>query len=259
VDVGYDPIKLTENVKRIISKEENNIELRKYYRFRGGRWYGGIATADCVGCNLRCKFCWSWRVRDRATLIGKFYTPQLVVQKLFTIIRRRNYRQVRISGGEPTLTMKHLIQVLEILESEAPRVLFILETNGIILGAYKEYARELSKFNNIHVRVSLKGCNEEEFHMLTGAKPGAFQLQLKALENLLNAGVSTHPAVMLSFSSENTLRSLLSRLAAIDKILVKEFEEEYVFLYPHVKELLKRYGLKPKVAFRPNSIPEELI
>jgi uncharacterized Fe-S cluster-containing radical SAM superfamily protein len=23
----------------------------------GGRWYGGIATADCVGCNLRCVFC----------------------------------------------------------------------------------------------------------------------------------------------------------------------------------------------------------
>jgi uncharacterized Fe-S cluster-containing radical SAM superfamily protein len=25
---------------------------RKYYRFRAGRFYGGIATADCMGCNM---------------------------------------------------------------------------------------------------------------------------------------------------------------------------------------------------------------
>jgi len=259
VDLGYDPLELTNIMRKVVSKEESGVELRKYYRFRGGRWYGGIATADCVGCNLRCKFCWGWKVRDRASSVGKFYKPQLVIRNLLTIVRRRNYRQIRISGGEPTLSMKHLIQVLEILESEAPRILFILETNGIVLGAYKEYARELSKFNNVHVRVSLKGCNEREFHLLTGAKSEAFQLQLKALKNLLDAGVSVHPAVMLSFSSEDSIRGLLSRLAEIDEMLVKEFEEEYVFLYPHVKELLKRHGLEPKIAYRPNNIPSELI
>jgi uncharacterized Fe-S cluster-containing radical SAM superfamily protein len=36
--------------------------LRKYYRFRWAGYYGGIATADCVGCCLRCLSCWSWDV-----------------------------------------------------------------------------------------------------------------------------------------------------------------------------------------------------
>jgi uncharacterized Fe-S cluster-containing radical SAM superfamily protein len=51
---GYDPLKLGEAVQAHVVREDE----RKYYRFRGGKWYGGIATADCVGCNLRCVFCW---------------------------------------------------------------------------------------------------------------------------------------------------------------------------------------------------------
>ena len=256
---GYDPIKLTTIIRDVVVRIEGNTELRKYYRFRGGRWYGGIATADSVGCNLKCRFCWSWRVRDRASQIGKFYTPQQVVSKLLAIARRRGYRQVRISGGEPTLSMNHLVKVLELLEAESPRTLFILETNGILIGFNKDYAKMLSKFRNVHVRVSLKGCTEQEFHILTGAKPDAFNLQLQALKNLLDVGVSTHPAVMLSFSTEKSVKKLIERLRDIDKSLVEEFEEEYVFLYPHVKEILKKFGLKPKIAFSPNNIPEELI
>ena len=46
----YDPITLAERVRKVVVKKEK----RKYYRlYRGGKWYGGIATADCVGCNLR--------------------------------------------------------------------------------------------------------------------------------------------------------------------------------------------------------------
>ncbi len=95
--------------------------------------------------------------------------------------------------------------------------------------------------------------------MLTGAKPEAFNLQLKALKNLLDYGVSCHPAVMLSFSSKREFQNLLEILMDIDKKLVEEVEEEYVFLYPHVVERLRKSGIKPKIAYKPNKIPEELI
>ena len=253
----YDPLKLTEAVRKIVVRSMGEVELRKYYRFRGGRWYGGIATADSVGCNLRCKFCWSWRPRDNMSKYGRFYTPREVYMRLLSIASKRGYKQLRVSGGEPTIGRKHLLQLLELLEGT--NYLFILETNGILLGAQRDYAKELSKFKNIHVRVSLKGCTPEEFAKLTGAKPKAFNLQLNALKNLIDYGVSTHPAVMLSFSSKESLEMLIEKLREIGNELVEELEPEYVFLYPHVIELLKRHGLKPRIAYSPNNIPEELI
>jgi uncharacterized Fe-S cluster-containing radical SAM superfamily protein len=197
--VGYDPVKLAEGLKGVVCR---GLE-RKYYRFRGGRWYGGIATADCVGCNLRCVFCWGWQVRDNPAKAGFWCTPDEVAGKLAGIARRRGYTQVRISGNEPTLCREHLLAVLDRLEGSG--LAFILETNGILIGHDPSYARDLSKYDFVHVRVSLKGASPEEFARLTGARPEAFELQLKALENLLDYGVSAHPAVMLSFSEPSSV------------------------------------------------------
>jgi len=252
-DLGYDPVKVAEGLKGVVCRGLN----RKYYRFRGGRWYGGIATADCVGCNLRCVFCWGWQVRDNPVKAGFLCSPEEVAKKLVEIAERRGYTQVRISGNEPTLCREHLLAVLDSLEGSG--LAFILETNGILIGHDPSYARNLSKYDFIHVRVSLKGTSPGEFSKLTGALPEAFELQLKALENLLDYGVSAHPAVMLSFSEHSSAERLKERLAEIDPRLVKEFEEEYVFLYPHVVAQLKKAGLQPRVAYSPDSIPQDLI
>lgn len=249
----YDPIILGEKVSQIVVRGRE----RKYYRFRGGKWYGGIATADCVGCNLRCKFCWSWRIRDNYAKIGKFYSPERVAAIIAKIAKKRGYRLVRVSGGEPTLSKNHILKVIEEIENR--NLYFILETNGILIGYDKTYARDLSKYSRLHVRVSLKGAAREEFSYLTGAKSEFFDYQVKALEYLLDYGVSCNPAVMLSFSSDENIKSLISRLREIDKVLIDEFEPEYVFLYPHVIELMKRHGLKPKKAYYPDEIPSELI
>ena len=250
---GYDPVKLAEAVRSLVCRGAE----RKYYRFRGGRWGGGVATPDCVGCNLRCVFCWGWQVRDNPRGAGFWCSPEEVAERLVAIAGRRGYSQVRISGNEPTLCREHLLKVLEHLSGSG--LTFILETNGILIGRDAGYARDLAKYDFVHVRVSLKGASPEEFHRLTGAAPGAFELQLRALENLLDYGVSAHPAVMLSFSEPESVERLKARLAEIDGSLVREFEEEYVFLYPHVVTQLRRHGVWPRVAYSPDSIPEELI
>jgi len=121
---------------------------------------------------------------------------------------------------------------------------FILETNGTLIENDKSYARDLPKFSRLHVRVSLKGASNTEFSILTGAEARAFDLQLEALKNLLDYGVKYHPAVMLSFSSRESIEELVGRLADIDRSLVEELEEEYVFLYPHMVRRLKRARLK---------------
>ena len=151
----------------------------KYYRVRPARWYRGIVTADCVGCGLICRFCWvSDAVMFHPADVGKFYTPKRVADGLVTLARKCGLHQLRVSGGEPTIGKPHLLQLLAQLRGKGYR--FILETNGIPIAYDESYAKGLSKYNFVHVRVSLKGCNEEEFAMLTGAKPEGFQLQLKS-------------------------------------------------------------------------------
>ena len=244
-----DPLKLSKEVRKIVCKHSDGVELRKYFRFRGGRWYGGIATADCVGCCLKCVFCWGHLTRDNPRKHGQFYAPQQVFDEIVKIAGKRGYDMLRVSGGEPTISRGHLLQLLELVEQT--RYTFILETNGILIGADKKYAQELSKYSNLHVRVSIKGCTPNEFSRLTGAKPNGFNLQLNSLKNLLDAGVSCHPAIMLSFSSKENILRLVDELKKIDSRLVARLEEEYVILYPHVVKLLKKNRIWPLRAVKP--------
>ncbi len=234
----YDPLKTAETTQSIVCSGDQ----RKYYRFRPAKFYGGIATADCVGCNLRCVFCWSWNVTTRPETIGSFYGPRDVAHRLIGIAKRKNLTQLRISGNEPTLCREHLLKVLELIPAEYT---FILETNGILIGHDETYAQDLARFPSLHVRVSLKGTCEEEFSHLTGAEPTAFRLQLKALEHLVAAGVAVHPACMVSFSTEDRIQALRARLAAIHPSF-RGFEEEEVILYPAVEEQLR--NMKKDVA-----------
>ncbi|KUO40970.1 MAG: molybdenum cofactor biosynthesis protein MoaA [Candidatus Hadarchaeum yellowstonense] len=248
----YDPLELARQTEEMVLRGTS----RKYYRIaRAGRWYGGIATADCCGCCLRCVFCWSGAPRDHPETIGRFYTPEQVFEKLTACAEKLGYRQLRLSGNEPTIGREHLLRLLELVEGTSYR--FILESNGILID--RDYARSLSEFQRVHVRISIKGTNREEFSLLTGAVPEGFDLQLEALRNLVDFGASCHPAVMLSFSPAGNLEKLKDRLREIKPSLADEVEEEYVFLYPHVVERLSRAGIRPRKAYSPGKIPDHLV
>lgn len=239
----YDPVKRAQDVAAIVCRDD----LRRYHRFRSARFYGGIATADCVGCCLRCVFCWSWPKVVSPERYGRFYSPHEVARKLSSIARKKSFRQVRISGNEPTIAREHLLKVLECVPKD---ILFILETNGILIGYDKTYADDLARHENVYVRVSLKGCNEEQFSVLTGAEPKGFDLQLQALENLSRADVNAHPAVMVSFSPSEDVKALRTRLGSIDKAF-KDIEVEELVLYGDVENRLKRARLGYTGAYPP--------
>jgi uncharacterized Fe-S cluster-containing radical SAM superfamily protein len=230
-----DPLALAEKIEKIVSSGES----RKYYRFRPAPFYGGIATADCVGCCLKCLFCWSWHIVVQPEKVGRFYSPEEVARNFLSIARRKGFYQVRISGNEPTLHRSHLLRVLQLIPKE---IRFILETNGILIGHDPSYARDLSRFSNLYVRVSLKGACAEDFARLTGVKPEGFDLQLKALENLVEAGVDCFPAVMANFSSQGEIKKLRERLNVIRPDFA-DFEEEELILYPFVSEHIQKAGL----------------
>jgi uncharacterized Fe-S cluster-containing radical SAM superfamily protein len=254
----YEAVARHKLIEELVVRDAGETQQRKYWRFRRDRWYGGIVTADAVGCGLACKFCW---VSDKVTLepteVGKYYNPNIVANILISMARKQGLSQLRVSGGEPTIGKKHLFQLLSTLEGKGLR--FILETNGILIGNDVTYAKEFSKNDFVHVRVSLKGCNEEEFAALTGAKPEGFTLQLKALEHLLGANISCHPAVMVSFSTEKSRQELTQRLKAIDSALAENLEIEELILYPRVRQKILRYRLNYDTAYTPSNVPKEQV
>jgi len=219
-------------VKDIVCKGDQ----RKYYRFRATRFYSGCSTADCCGCNIRCAYCYSAKPRDNPEKYGKFYSPEEVANKLISIARNKGYNQIRISGNEPTLCKEHLLQVI----SKIPKdILFVLETNGIELGQDEDFVKQLSKFKNLYVRVSVKGSNPQHFAKITAAKPELFKYQLRALEFLVKHRIECRAAIMYDVFTDAQIKETKQKLAKISLSLA-EIELESLILYPFVKAAIQK-------------------
>ncbi len=215
-----DPISLTEIIEKIVCKNNS----KKFYRFRKTRFYGGCATADCLGCNLRCAYCWAQKKVWKPKRFGEYYTPREVCKKLI----KMNLPLVRVSGGEPTICRKHLLELINTIPKEK---LFILETNGILLD--ENYVRDLSKFENLYVRVSLKGVDERSFEKITGAEGRFFQNQLNALELLNKYKIKHRAAILVDFFTDTQISSLG----------IPDLEHETLIEYPFVVKNLKMKGI----------------
>ena len=71
----YDPVLRHKAIEKLVTRRVCEVQERKYWRFRYGKWYGGIVTADAIGCGLLCKFCWvSDLIMFCPAEVGEFYT-----------------------------------------------------------------------------------------------------------------------------------------------------------------------------------------
>ncbi len=230
-----DPISETVRLQNIVCHDGE----RKYYRFRGGQFYGGIASADCIGCMLDCVYCWSQKPRKHPEGTGHSYSARQVAEKLVKIAYHQHYNKVRITGNEPTLCKEHLLEVIQNIPNN---LLFILETNGLLIDA--EYALALSKFSNIHVRVSLKGATSNLFSRITGAPPEFFDSQLHSLKVLVDKNISCNAAIMYNFLDQNMIVTLRRALFNIHPSLVSNLEFETLIQYPWISKALTERGIQ---------------
>ena len=237
---AFDPIERSRQVEKVII----NGDQRKYNTFRLEPFYGQIATARGVGCNLQCAFCWINPSKDHPENYGAFYSPQEVYDKLIEISSNRFGRAimtslVRISGCEPTLGKEHLLSFLELCKKEINNRRdfrgFLLETNGILLGNDEKYIKALSEFKeHLIVRLSFKAGTPEEFERKTGARKEFFDLPFRALESLKRYGfvyrlasMSQDPALM----PPEERSSLLERIVHIGIENLSLLEEERTDLF----------------------------
>ena len=129
---------------------------------------------------------------------------------------------------EPTIFKEHLLDLIALIPES---ITFILETNGILLD--EEFVKELSKFENLYVRVSLKGVDEETFEKITGAEGKFFENQLLALELLKKYEIRHRAAILYDLFTD----------AQIQRLGIPNIEYETLIRYPFVLNNLNKRGI----------------
>ncbi len=196
----FDPIGRSEEIEELVMEGSR----RLYYRFRSSGHYGGVVTADTVGCNLLCAYCWNYR-RNLDPKHGDFCSPAEVVSKLMREASRTRIRNFRISGAEPILGSRSARHVAEVLRAFPGR--FILETNGIMLG-YNPDLLDLLSPHHPYIRLAVKGDSPGRFQEITGAEGVAFQYQIDAVRELRRRRGTYGIAAMAGAVDSRALRRL---------------------------------------------------
>lgn len=214
-------------------------DSRLYYRFRYAKFYGGIITADAVGCNLLCAFCWNYsRNSNPKAATGTFNSPKDVAKKLDNMAQKHNIKLVRISGAEPFIGPDSADHVLKILDNIKSRV--ILETNGIYLGRNPDLVNQLSKYVSSerlwYIRISTKAGDPQLFEKVTGAKANAFENPKNAISLCDRYHIPTVISYIPKFSSPSTTPK--------SKVYKNNLEKEDLYNYRGVKERLEKKGCK---------------
>jgi uncharacterized Fe-S cluster-containing radical SAM superfamily protein len=253
----FDPLELTKQTEEIVTRKGREGLERKYVGIYSAPVYGGIATGYAAGCCLRCIYCWANWSRDFPEKSGEFYSPKEVAQKLFEAaengiispgwerFKHIKVQKLRLSGCEPTLGKEHLISVLKyVKKSKYP--LFILETNGILFGADRNYVKQLKEFKEkLYIRVSFKAAVPEGFTQRTGALAQYYELPFKALEYLLEEGIQARAAAMTDpcVMPRKERKTLLSKLNDIDPKAdyFSTLEEEQIDNYNTTRQRIKAF------------------
>jgi uncharacterized Fe-S cluster-containing radical SAM superfamily protein len=241
LDFPFDPLERSEEVENLVTRDSQ----RAYYRFRPAPYYGGIATADAVGCSFLCAYCWNYNRNLHPERFREFYSPSQVASRLLSIANKKSFRLFRISGAEPVLgekTFLHLIEVLRLIFQNKPDSLFILETNGFFLGCRPDLLKNLKPYPNLRIRICLKGTDPDSFEKITGAKKDFFYYPVTALKELLKLEVRAWPALMGDLFSREDIGRLETSLKEED--IHVDLELEFLESYPFVLDNMRKRKIK---------------
>ncbi len=158
-----------------------------------------IAISPTMRCNYNCRGCYS---RDRKS-DNELSTEEL--DSLFDEAEDLGVLSVVVTGGEPYLrsdTIEHM--------EKHKRLLFVPITNGSKITP--ELTKRIRKSGNIIQLVSIEGF---EKHTDNRRKKGSYQIALRAMKNLRNAGAC------FGFAATNTSENskLLGNDAFIDSMV----------------------------------------
>lgn len=168
------------------------------------------------GCSLKCKYCQNRDTWD--TNCGTAYTAQDVVNK---ILKYRNYFEtsgggVTISGGEPLLQYRFLIELITLLKNENIHV--AIDTSGNV--DLNEKIKQLIDMTDLFL-LDIKCINDEICQSLTGTsnkKELAFARYLSDINKPMWIRQVIVPTITDRTEDLVKLKEFLSSLKNIQKI-----------------------------------------
>ncbi len=135
-----------------------------------------------AGCNLRCPQCQNYVVTYDNT--APPMTPKEAARLLAACQREYNTRGVAISGGEPTLNRRWLVEFFrELTRLVGPRIRRHLDSNGTLLTP--DYIDELVEAGCNNIGVEPKCINVDTYMRITGLRDR--DLALRYLETAWRA------------------------------------------------------------------------
>lgn len=172
------------------------------------------------GCNYRCDLCHNWHLTFSSTATA--YTPVQTVAQLK--LHPEAERWIGISGGEPTLSRKWLVETIGLLRQAAPESRIQLDTNASVLTP--DYIDELVDAGITDISPDLKAFRIETFMKISGVRNRDLARQYmqtawKAIEYLISkyseqifmaVSIPCHPRI----HSRGELEEMATALAALN-------------------------------------------
>lgn len=169
-------------------------------------------------CNNRCKFCVQGDKRKRT--IDK---PLNVIRKELRIGRKKA-EAVVFTGGEVTLRLSELIEMVEVAK-ELEYSIIQIQTNGRLF-SYNDFCQRIIAAGANQFSIALHGHNSKIHDFLTGAS-GSFEQARQGIINLKN---------LRQYVSTNTVITNYNYkyLPSIAQFLVNLNVNQYQFAFPHI-------------------------
>jgi uncharacterized Fe-S cluster-containing radical SAM superfamily protein len=223
-----DPLRRAAEVEALVMR--GAARLYDLDKFRFQKFYGGIVTAGSRGCQLDCGPCWNAARNARPTEGGAFLMPFEVVSRLEKLAGRKTDK-ARISGCEPILGRVSAMHLAEIIEGS--RLQFVIETNGVAIGADPSILDIFNDMDNYRFRISLKATDGLMWERFTATSAYGFVYQQRAIKELVKRHVKHSVAFMTKFIDYNK----------IDYDNAYALEDENLRYYPGTKARLAERGL----------------
>lgn len=175
------------------------------------------------GCNFACDFCHNWNLSFSSA--GRALTPQEAADTTQRMTGPKGNRRTGISGGEPTLNRRWLVEFIGNLKIASKDVRIQVDTNASLLTP--DYIDELVDAGMTDFSPDLKGLQVETFQRVTRLEDR--ELSARHLETAWKAveyvtsryGDRIHIAVAIPYHpkliGKEEVRGMGERLAAMKK------------------------------------------
>ncbi|MHB1128175.1 MAG: radical SAM protein [Bacillota bacterium] len=151
-----------------INTDRNEIDRHPPLRlvsFFPGHLHASIAVFT-HGCNYSCDFCHNWNITFASS--GRPFSPQEAAMVAGQAISSSQNQRIGISGGEPTLNRRWLVEFIHGLRTKFRDLRIQVDTNASLLT--KDYIDELYDAGMTDISLDIKGMDLNTFIKCTGVE-----------------------------------------------------------------------------------------